>query len=461
MLVFLGVVSTAVGSLGAPLLVTIAEIDSVSLSASQWTLTVSLLVGAVASPVMGRLADSRSRRTVILSATAVVCLGCVLAALPVGFGWLMVGRAMQGVGLGLVPLAIAAARDALPRDKAGPAIALLGVTTAAGLGIGYPLAGLVTEYLGLRATFWFGAAIGAAAFLLAAWLLPSDHERPRRRIDFAGAVLLGVGVTGLLMVCAQGPDWGWTSMRILGTLIAALVALGVWVAWELRAPTPLVDLRLLRHRSVVAADITVVLVGLGIYPLLSLVVRYVQAPPSGGYGFGSSTVVAGLMLVPYSITSFAASRVTRRLVQRMSLEAIVAANCLVLIAAMVLFLTTRTNLLMLLLTMALAGFGVGCIFAVHPAQIVRGVPVGETGSAASFYQVLRYLGYSIGSALSATLLIANIPAGRDTPTDNGYSAAALFGIAALAIALAAAMILSKGTTAAEEAGQPELTESAV
>ncbi|MFD9661283.1 MFS transporter [Rhodococcus sp. NPDC059968] len=459
MLVFLGVVSTAVGSLGAPLLVTIADVDDVSLAASQWTLTISLLIGAVASPLLGRLADGPHRRPVILSATAVVCIGCVLSALPLGFGSLMIGRAMQGVGLGLVPLAITAARDALPAPKVGPGIALLGVTTAAGLGVGYPVAGLVTEYLGLAAAFWFGAAVSAVAFLLAAWLLPSSSARPRRRVDVTGAVLLGIWVTALLLVCSQGPEWGWTSPRLLGTLAAALVVLVGWTLWELRTTHPLVELRLLRHRSVLAADITVVLVGLGIYPLLSLVVRYVQAPTGTGYGFGASTLVAGLMLVPYSIASFAASKVTRHLLRRMSLETVVAVNCLVLIAAMVLFLTTRANLIMLLVTMALAGFGVGCIFAVHPAQIVRGAPAEETGSATSFYQVLRYIGYSAGSALSATLLISTIPAGDGTPTDTGYEAAAWFGIAALVVALAAATILSRGTTPAATDPRAAVTDN--
>lgn len=459
MLVFLGVVSTAVGSLGAPLLVSVAEVHNVSVSASQWTLTISLLAGAVASPVLGRLADGPHRRPVILSATGVVCLGCVLSALPVGFGFLMVGRAMQGIGLGLVPLAITAARDALPAPKVGPGISLLGVTTAAGLGVGYPVAGFITEYLGLAAAFWFGAVASAVSFVLAASLLPSSAARPRHRVDVTGAVLLGTWLTALLLVCSQGPDWGWTSLRLLSLLAVGLVVLAGWAWWELRTNHPLVELRLLRHRSVLAADVTVLLVGLGIYPLLSLVVRYVQAPTSAGYGFGASPLVAGLMLVPYSIASFSASRVTRRLVQRMSLETVVAINCLVLIASMMLFLTTRDNVILLLFTMGLAGFGVGCIFAVHPAQILRGVPAEETGSATSFYQVLRYIGYSAGSALSATLLLSANPGGADAPADTGYDAAAWFGVAALAVALTVATALSRGTISA--AHKPQASNNGV
>jgi MFS family permease len=100
-LVLLAVVSTAVASLGAPLLATIVQVEHVSLTSSQWALTITLLVGAVASPLMGRLGDGHHRRTATLTGVASVTLGCVLSAVPAGYAVLLTGRALQGVGLGL------------------------------------------------------------------------------------------------------------------------------------------------------------------------------------------------------------------------------------------------------------------------------------------------------------------------------------------------------------------------
>jgi predicted MFS family arabinose efflux permease len=441
-LLFLGVVSTAVGSLGAPLLPTIARLDGVSLGNSQWALTVSLLTGAVAAPVLGRLSDGQRRRGTIMGALVVVAAGCVLAAIPLGFGWLLVGRAMQGIGLGLVPLGIAAARDALPAEKAGPGIALLGVTTAAGLGVGYPVAGAITQFLGLSAAFWAGALLTLLALVGVALVVPDAPDRPRRRLDWLGAVLLTATIAGLLLVCAEGPVWGWGSAALISVAVGSVVVGAAWVWWELRAPAPLVDVRLLRHPSVLAADVMVVLVGVGIYPLLSLVVRYVQTPAGSGYGFGYPAAIAGLMLVPYSLASFAASRVIRPLLRRASLEALIFGGSGILVVSMVVFLLGRSNLILLIVSMALAGFGIGAIFAIQPAQLHVGVPAEETGSANSFYQVLRYVGYSLGSALSATLLVATIPAGGSLPTEAGYSAAAWLGIGALVVGTAAASLLN-------------------
>jgi predicted MFS family arabinose efflux permease len=441
-LVFLGVVSTAVGSLGAPLLPTIARTDGVSLGDSQWALTISLLMGAVAAPVLGRLSDGHRRRGTIIAALAIVAAGCVLAAVPLGFGWLLVGRAMQGIGLGLVPLGIAAARDALPPEKASPGIALLGVTTAAGLGIGYPVAGVITQFLGLSAAFWAGAVLTLIALAGVVLVVPDAPDRPARRLDGVGALLLTLTIAGLLLVCSQGPVWGWGSVALISVAISAILIGAVWVWWELRAKAPLVDVRLLRHPSVLAADLMVVLVGLGIYPLLSLVVRYVQTPDAAGYGFGYSAAFAGLMLVPYSLASFAASRAIRPLLRRASLEALILGGSGILIASMVVFLFGRSNLILLLVSMALAGFGIGVIFAIQPAQLHLGVPAEETGSANSFYQVLRYVGYSLGSALSATLLVGTISRGGSLPTEGGYSAAAWLGIGALIVGTIAAFILN-------------------
>ena len=187
MLVFLAVQSTAVASLGTPLLPTVQRAERVSLAASQWTLTITLLAGAVATPLMGRLGDGRLRRRTTVGAVAVMLAGCVLSALPAGFGVFLAGRALQGAGLGLVPLATAVARDDLPAARSRSTIVLIGVTTAAGIGLGYPLVGLLAQGLGLYAPFWFAAGLSAVALAAALVVLPDSPARPPR-VDVAGVI---------------------------------------------------------------------------------------------------------------------------------------------------------------------------------------------------------------------------------------------------------------------------------
>jgi predicted MFS family arabinose efflux permease len=422
-LVFLAVESTAVASLGTPLLPAVEQAEHVSLAASQWALTITLLAGSVVTPVMGRLGDGRWRRRVIVGGVAVMLAGCVLSGVPGGLGVFLTGRALQGAGLGLVPLATAVARDGLPAGRSRPVIAAIGITTAVGIGLGYPLVGLLAEYLGLYAPFWFVAGLSVLALAASVAVLPPSPDRAPR-LDVPGALMLGLGIAGLLLVLASGPVWGWASAATLASAIASVALLAAWAGWELRARSPLIDLRLLRRRPVLAANVTAFGVAVGFYPLASLVVRFAATPPAAGYGFGASVLVAGAMLTPFSLASFAASRVAMRAARRTSAEFVVAASCVVLIVSMVLFLVARDSYAGIVAAMAVDGFGVGCVFAVNPLQITGGVPADQTGSAISFYQLVRTVGYSIASALSATVLAVYVPAGGRVPADAGYSAAA-------------------------------------
>src|SRR6202522_3229424 len=138
-LVLSGSLMAVVSSLGAPLIPTLSRADGVSLSTGEWILTITLLTGALATPVMGRLADGPRQRAVILVALGAVVVGCVLSAVSDGFTVLIIGRALQGVGLGLLPVAMAIARRNLPWDAARQTIATLSVTGAIGAGLGYPV----------------------------------------------------------------------------------------------------------------------------------------------------------------------------------------------------------------------------------------------------------------------------------------------------------------------------------
>ena len=416
-----------VSSLGAPMIPTIAAVYGVPLADAQWSLTITLLVGALATPTMGRLGDGPHRRTVVLAALAAITVGAVLSALPLGFAALVVGRALQGAGMGLTPLTMAAARDALPGERGRSTVALLSITTVAGVGLGYPLTGLIADTLGFEAAFWFGAVVSGSALVAAALVLPKPAARTAPRLDVTGAVLLAAALSGLLLALSRGEQWGWTSARTLLLLAVSVVLAAGWVVHELRTPHPLVDLRLAANESVLAADATAVLAGVGMYLLLATIVRFVQTPASAGYGFGASVVIAGLVLLPFSMASVASSRFAAFLARRLTPVLVLPIGCTIFVVAMLQFLLARSAMWQVLVTMAVAGLGVGCTFAAMPGLIVSSVPPRETGSAMSFNQVLRYIGYSTGSALSATILEMHTPAGAALPTDRGYAVVAMAG----------------------------------
>src|SRR6202789_4127940 len=307
-LVLSGSLMSVVSSLGANLVPTLSRSDGVSLSTGEWILTITLLTGALATPVMGRLADGPRQRAVILVALGAVVVGCVLSAVSDGCTVLIIGRALQGVGLGLLPVAMAIARRNLPWEAARQTIATLSVTTAIGVGLGYPVTGLIAQFLGFRAAYWFGAITVTGALVLAALVLPPRSAGTSRRFDVVGAGLLSLAVIGVSVVLSEGGAWGWASARSLGVIAAAGVLLAAWVPFELPSAAPLLDLRQVRNRSVLTADVSGFLISIAMSLLLPVIVEFVQIPRSAGYGFTASLVVSGLVLIPLSAGSYVATR---------------------------------------------------------------------------------------------------------------------------------------------------------
>jgi predicted MFS family arabinose efflux permease len=317
-LVFIALVVAAVGSLGAPLITSVAETYRVSLAAAQWTLTSTLLAGAVAIPLLGRLGDGPRRRTTVVATLAVVVAGSLATVVPGPFGLLLAGRAAQGVGLGLTALMMATARDHLA-ERSGGAIALLSVASTAGIGVGYPMAALLTELAGVRAAYALGLAVTAAALAAALLALPGDDPgRPGRPVDWTGAVLLGAGLAAVLLATGDTALWTTELPVAAAVLAVGVVTLTGWAVIERRRPSPLVDLTALRHPAVAGANLVMGVGGVGMYLLLTLITRYVQTPPGAGYGYGLSTFQAGLVLVPFSALGFLAGRIVPRLGGRMS-----------------------------------------------------------------------------------------------------------------------------------------------
>jgi MFS family permease len=440
-LVGITLVVSIISSLGAPLLPDVAEDLDVSLPNAQWSLTAALIAGAIAAPVLGRLGDGRHRRQSILGALLVVTVGGVIAGLAGSLPVLLVGRVMQGIGLGLAPIAMAAARDHLGDEHARRTIALLSVSGATGLGAGYPISGLIAERIDLHAAFFFGAILSAAALLAAYLEIPSNKEGPAASLDLVGAVVGSVAVVALMVGIGQGHEWGWASPATVGCFVVAIVVGTLWTLHQLRTPTPLVDLSQLRHRAVLGADVSASLLGIAMYMFLTVITEFVQTPSAEGFGFGASTLVAGLCLVPFSATSLLGSRLMTMTLRRFGSRAALAIGGTAIAAAGAFFALVHGALWQACVMMALLGTGFGFTFAAIPGLITRAVPAREVGSAMGFYQVVRSIGFSAGSALVASILASHAVAGSAFPAVGGYKTALWVGagIAVFATVVAVAM----------------------
>ncbi|AQA05712.1 hypothetical protein BVC93_28830 [Mycobacterium sp. MS1601] len=425
-LVLLTTVTGVVSSLGAPLVPAIADELGVSLGAAQWTLTISMLAGAVATPLMGRFAVGSRRKPVVLGGLLLVVAGTVLAAVAALFDGdlaltlLIAGRAGQGMALGLAPLAMAVAREVLPGPRVGPVVAALSVGTVAGAGLGYPLTALVAQAGGVSAAFWLGTALTFATLVLTWLRLPAAAPVPSPAVRASEALLLSVATAALLLGVSQTTTWGWSDARTLGLLVIGALALAGWLRVTLQHKDPLVDLRLAFSGAAAAPNITGLLAGAGMYMGLTLLMVLVQVDTPTGWGLDQPVAVAGLMLVPYSLMSVLGSRVSLWVGRRVDPGKVLPVGCALYLASTVQLAVAHDHVWQALLSMTLAGLGSGATFATLPVLLVRAVPAAETSSALAFNQVLRYIGFSIGSAVGVTVLTL---VSGPVPDERGFTAA--------------------------------------
>jgi predicted MFS family arabinose efflux permease len=448
-LVFAALTTAVVSSLGMLLVPTISQEFGVQVSTAQWMLTVNLLVGAISTPIMGRLSDGPHKKRLLLGALAGILVGSILAATSPNFTLFLVGRALQGLSYGIVPVTIAMARRYLTDDKVRVGISSLSVTVATGLGVGYPLTGILASLLSFRFAFWFAALFLVCAILVVWRVVPDgpDEHAPRTPFDFPGTLLIGLGLSCLLLAISEGSHWGWISPWTLGFFCATAVLLTTWCLVELRTEHPLINLRVLRNADVLVANSTAIGLGAVMYIGLSIVSLIAQAPSSTTYGIAMPLFWAGFVMLPLSVGSFGANRLVRLIAHRVRMRTLLLCGAGLFTVSSVHMALDHNSLWEILIGTFGFGIGTGMTYAAMPALIARSVAQTELGSAVSFNQVLRTVGGAFGSALSGAVLAAHV--GPDLrPTAHGLQLA--LGIGAVAsVAVFAALIVNHLTSRPE------------
>lgn len=439
-LIYAALSTAIVSSLGMLLVPSISLEMAVPVSTAQWMLTVNLLAGAIATPVMGRLSDGPHKKKLLLVALVVILAGSIIAALAPNFTVFLIGRALQGLTYGIVPVTIALARRYVAADKVHSAISSLSVTVASGIGIGYPLTGLIAGISDFRFAFWFAAAFVLTAIVVVVRVIPDGPDDRAQRVpfDYAGTSLIGLGLGALLLGISEGPTWGWSSPWTIGILVVAAVLLMLWVRAELRTAHPLINLRVFRSGDVLLANGTAIGLGAALYIGLSVSSLVAQAPASTGYGMALPVFWAGFVMFPLSVGSLLANRLVRRLARRIGLAMLLPIGSGLMAVAGTLLWLAHTQLREILVGMLVFGLGLGASYAAMPALIARSVATAELGSSVSFNQVLRTVGSSLGTAVSAAVIAANTAPDLH-PTDVGISMTFQIG-AMICLAVCAALV---------------------
>ncbi|MEV6808619.1 MFS transporter [Streptomyces sp. NPDC051132] len=444
-LAFAGIVVAVMQTLLVPVIKDLPQLLDTAPSNATWVLTSTLLSGAVATPIMGRLGDLYGKRRMLVLSLAVMVAGALVSALTSQLLVMIAGRTLQGFAMGAIPLGIGLMRDMLPRERLGSAMALMSSSIGVGGGLALPAAALIAQHSDWHTLFYGAAGLGVLAIVLTLLVVPESPMRAKGTFDLLGALGLSAGLVLLLLPITKGSDWGWSSGTTLGLFAAAVVVLVLWGLFELRAKAPLVDLRTTARPAVLFTNLASIMVGVAFYVVSLVLPQLLQLPTATGYGLGQSMVVAGLCVAPLGLTMMFTAPVYARLSARYGPKVTLISGLLIIAIGYGGGLGLMDAAWQTVVTSVILGAGIGLAYSSLPALIVGAVPASETGAANGLNTLMRSIGTSVSSAVVGMVLAntAHHVGGVAVPTMHGFRVSFLIATAAVAVGLLLAVFLPK------------------
>ena len=417
-------------TMSIPLLPVMAEAFDTSIAAVSWVATVTLIVGAAANPIIGRMGDMYGKRRLLLGCLGVAIGGCVVAATAQSLPVVVAGRALQGIGSGVIPLSYGIIRDRLSSRHVGRGIALVTAAGAGlGAGLGPVLVGAVVGSHGWRSAFWLTGALLLIAFGLVGVMTRGPVRRFPARFDVPGAVVLGAALTVLLLGITNASRWGWASGPVVVLVGASVVMMAWWVRWERCREEPMVDLVVNRRRSVLSAHFGGVMVGCATFAQYIASFTLVTLPRATGYGLGQSLTVAGLVQLPGAIALTVAVAATTRASGRHSPSSMLRLSAAILVAGFGLMIVRHASVFDVAAAVTVVSVGLGIGHCAGPIMILRHVVIAQTAAVNAVNALARVVGSVLAAAIVTTVMAtgSTLVAGVVRPDEWTFVFACLVG----------------------------------
>lgn len=370
----------------------------------EWLLTSTLLVSAVAVPIMGRLGDMYGKRLLLLISVALGTIGSLICAMSYSIVPMIVGRSFQGAGIAAIPLAISLLATLLPPERRAGGIAMVSATMGIGGALGMPLAGLIAGHTDYHVIFWLTTVVCVIILIAMYVVIPESPYRSGGRFDLRGALLLSSALIALLLPLAEAANWGWASPRTWGLLLVSLLLFVIFGRVQSRTHEPLVDLRTTRRKPILMAHIASVLYGVAMFASMIATAAFVQAPESAGYGFGASVVVGGLCMLPGGLLMLPGAAVAGRLINKYGGTAGLATGGIVMTIGWTARLFFNDNYIQVIAGSSMISLGIAFGTASLPSIINAHVPASEIAAANGLNSLMRSVGNALTSAVAGTLM---------------------------------------------------------
>ncbi|MGC4961325.1 MFS transporter [Gordonia sp. DT101] len=406
-LCFGGLVASLMQTLIVPIQPELPTLLNTSISNASWVVTATLLAAAIAMPISGRLGDMFGKKRIILASTILLIAGSLVCALSSELIPMIVGRAVQGLAMGFIPLGISLMREVTPPRLTSMAVSAMSATMGVGGAIGLPLAAWVAQQWDWHALFWVSTGLAVIVAALVTLLVPHVEDGTAGgRFDIVGAVGLAIGLSGVLIAVSKGNDWGWSSGTTLGMMFGGIAVLLVWGMFELRHSEPLVDLRTTARPAVLLTNIGAIAIGFGMMAQMIVVPQLLEIPEAMG-GLGQTLLAAGLWMAPGGLMMLVFAPVSATLINNIGAKFTLAIGATVLGLGYLVASMLMDAPWQLAVAAVICSAGVGIGYAAMPTLIMGAVPMSEAGAAVGLNGLMRSVGTTSASAVMALVLTSS------------------------------------------------------
>src|ERR687890_976499 len=425
----------------------------VSYSMSSWILTAYLISGAVMTPIAGKLSDIYGRKKILLIIMVIYAVGVSTAGFASNIYFMIIARAIQGIGMSMFPIAFGIIRDQFPREKISIGQGVITSMFASGAVIGLSVGGFIIQDFGWRATFFTIIPIAIVLLLIIRQFIhvnqdeqkeyqqrkpdqllriankdsqknidKSNNDKPANQIDIKGAILLAVAITFFLLVLpfietsgsnntassignSYNNNNNNTSIAIILFLIVGIISLLLFIIIERRAKYPLVDFRLMLNKSILPANLIIMIVGMSMFMVFQTIPILVRNPEP--IGFGEDAISTGKVQLPFAIILLIFGPTSGFIISKLgSLKPIIAGTIITAIGFFSLLILHSTEFLVSV-NLAILSTGLSLTSVGAMNVIILSTPRQFSGISLGMSSLMRIIGASIGPALAGMYMQTN------------------------------------------------------
>jgi EmrB/QacA subfamily drug resistance transporter len=367
-----------------------ASIDQLEWTVNAYTLTFAVLLMTAAA-----LGDRFGRRRLFAAGLGLFAAASAACALAPGIGWLIAARAVQGAGAALVmPLALTLLNAAFPPGRRGWALGVFGGVTGLAPLFGPVVGGAITQGLSWPWIFWLNVPIALLAIGLVFARVQESHG-PRARLDLPGLALGTGAAVGLVWGLVRANTAGWGSPEVVAALLGGALLAGAFIAWERRAPAPLLPMRLFGSRAFSAGNAVIFFLSASVTGAVFFMAQFQQT------ALGQGPLGAGLRLLPWGLLPFLVAPRAGALADRIGDRPLIVTGLLLQTAAMGwIAAVARPGLgyVTMVAPMIISGLGIALAIPAVTKSVVGSVAPGDIGKASGSFSTMRQLGGAFGVA---------------------------------------------------------------